>query len=280
MAAELTNPISGQNIMDRFQAWIIYLAQVTNFNLRYGRGSLPQVSGHIAGNPAGVQNFVPNAFFSGPTAGVAVSVGGPGYKRGDRINANQLATILCQEFSNFALLRRARFRYVVLGTGGNLGNKNPQAAAARAETLFVDETAMSYISRSFTIQAGDGEGVQGLFLPRTGVHHGQSPIFPAGPTVVNMVPTAGAFIEVMSAGYNNLQVNYSSSFSGLSGPHPQRPTNMITGKLINRTDIEVFFNRITNALLEVSNHTNPPIYQRTVCHASCHGSCHGSRGRR
>lgn len=159
--ATLTNPITAQNIIDRFADYVVATA---NADIVWGNNAIPVMD---TATVSGVDRFVQvitEAQFGGSTAGMTISATGASITPTDgTITASTIYNTLVTETSRFASIRNARAIGRVTGEGGNNGTRLRLSGnvSGRAYQQIFDTTAKANlnISTANNIDPPDNGGV-------------------------------------------------------------------------------------------------------------------------
>lgn len=149
--ATLNNPITPQNIVDRFADYVVATA---NSGITWGTNAYPFPEMSTAA-----------AEFGGTTAGKAIGITGSSVgTAGNLINAANIYNTLLNETATYTNIRNLRAILFVNGTGGNTGSR------PTAGTVF-DTTAPAYFNTTYrqTIGAGASNVVSGNTITATGL---------------------------------------------------------------------------------------------------------------
>lgn len=141
--ATLNNPISTQNIVDRFAD---YVTATANASIVWGTNARP-FGEFVAGNMPGATPALPNAEpFGGDTSGRAIGINGSSINA-TPITASTIYNTLVTETNAYTRLRRLQARLNVTGGGGNTGSR-PTAG------IVFDQTNKANMNTSFLQSVG------------------------------------------------------------------------------------------------------------------------------
>lgn len=143
--ATLTNPVSRQNIIDRFSD---YVTATANADIVWGTDALPT---HTDGTVVTL-----SANFGGTTDGRTISINGDTLgASGDTITAITIYNAVLSDTNRYTRIRKLRARLNVTGTGGNTGTR-PKAG------IIYDETAVAHMNNNYLQDIGyvDSAGVE------------------------------------------------------------------------------------------------------------------------
>lgn len=132
--AALTNPITPQNIVDRFADYVVASG---NYNISWGYNAYPFAE--FDGN-----------YFGGYTSGKSIGIsGGSVAAAGDTITAQQIYNVLISETYAYTNIRLLRALLYVDGGGGNTGSRPTPG-------YVYDGTAVAYMNGNYyqTISSG------------------------------------------------------------------------------------------------------------------------------
>ena len=130
--ATLTNPITSQNIVDRYADFVTATA---NENIIWGTNALPFAE-------------MPSTNFGGTTSGKSISVTGPSIVgTNSEISAAKIYDTLLAETGTYTRIRRLRAILFVTGPGGNTGTRGTKG------TIF-DQTQKSNLNTSYLQDLG------------------------------------------------------------------------------------------------------------------------------
>lgn len=130
--ATLTNPVSRQNIVDRFSD---YVTATANAGIVWGTNALPT---HTDGTVVTLSGN-----FGGTTSGRAISINGDTLgASGSIITAITIYNSLLTDTNRYTRIRKLRARLNVTGTGGNTGTR-PTAG------IIYDQTAVAHMNDTY-----------------------------------------------------------------------------------------------------------------------------------
>lgn len=142
--ATLTNPVSRQNIVDRFSD---YVTATANAGIAWGTNALPT-------HPDGTVVTL-SANFGGTTGGRAISINGDTLgASGDTITAITIYNSLLADTNRYTRIRKLRAILNVTGTGGNTGTRPTRG-------IIFDQTAVAHMNNNYlqTIASVENAGV-------------------------------------------------------------------------------------------------------------------------
>jgi hypothetical protein len=148
--ATLNNPITPQNIVDRFADYVVATA---NTGISWGTNAYP------------FAEWTYGAEFGGATAGKAIGITGHNIDAvGNVINAANIYNTLLTETATYTNIRNLRAILFVGGGGGNTGSR-PAAG------VVFDTTAPAYFTTAYrqTIGAGSSDVISGSIATATGL---------------------------------------------------------------------------------------------------------------
>jgi len=133
--ASLTDPISTQNIVDRFAD---YVSATANSGISWGTNAYP------------FGEFDNPGLFGGSTGGKGIEINGTSIVN-TPINASTIYSTLLAETARYTRIRNFRVTLDVSGAGGNSGSR------PTAGTIF-DQTAVSHMNTAYVLTTGYLEG--------------------------------------------------------------------------------------------------------------------------
>ena len=122
----LVNPISKQNIVDRFAE---YVRDTSNAGIVWGSNALP------------FSGFTPTNVFGGTTSGKNLDITGSSIT-GDTVNAQTIFDVLVGETRNYSKIRKMRAILFVTGGGGNTGSRSTPG-------IIFDSTQVAHMSDGY-----------------------------------------------------------------------------------------------------------------------------------
>ncbi len=128
--ATLTNPITPQNIVERFADYVVATG---NAGIVWGIGAKPF-------------SEMPDSYFGGGTSGKSIEISGNSIAA-TPITALNIYNSLVQETNRYTRIRTLRARLNVTGSGGNSGTRPNQG-------IVFDETKVANMSTSYLLNIG------------------------------------------------------------------------------------------------------------------------------
>lgn len=148
--ATLTNPITPQNIVDRFAD---YVATTANASIVWGTNANPTMDTSPVSGVTAVVEVIPDSVMGGSTSGKTIGITGTNLgAAGDTITASTIYNTLVAETNVYTRIKNMRARGRVTGGGGNTGtrlrNTSNTGVAYRELLNTVNKTHMStsYVS--------------------------------------------------------------------------------------------------------------------------------------
>lgn len=147
--ATLTNPVTAQNIVDRFEEWV---PDHANAGIVWGTNNNPEYSG---------VEVTLDASFGGTTDGLSMSADGDDIKAdgSELIDADAIYNALVTETNRYTSIRKLRARLNVTGTSGE---SNLDKGPIGTYGIVYDETNVAYLSSNYlqTITNPDNANVE------------------------------------------------------------------------------------------------------------------------
>ena len=254
----LTNPITAQNIVNRFKEVV---TDVADKDIVWGTDNLPGHSAFSASDFGGVVdgmqlnlvnatgNFSVNETVTGSISGTVGTV----------VN-----------YSNNVL----KVRNVVPGSG---------------QTNFVQNDILTGSNSGATGSVSTMTEVSAVTISINGNNLGSSAQLIQANTIYSVlkaemnnytnIKSTNAFVSMTGAGtqYNQTEIAHLTTSQRVT-LNPSQPSNLQAGQVIDDSNLENFLSSLASAYGVERGNTYT--LSKTICHSSCHGSCHGSRGRR
>lgn len=254
----LNNPITSQNIVDRFEELV---TDIADHHIVWGTDNLPGHSAFSASDFGGVvDGFNLNL----------INVSGS-YTQNETVTGSITGTIgTVVSWSNNVL----KVRNIVPGSGqtGFLQNdiiSGTNSGAVGSVNTFNEVNAVSI-------------GITGSSIGNAGSLITANQIYTTLKNEMNTytnIKNTNAVVNMTGAGqqYSDTQIAHLPT-SNRTTLNPSQPSSLQAGQTIDDNNLEGFFSTLANSYN--TERGNTYTLTKTICHSSCHGSCHGSRGRR
>jgi hypothetical protein len=149
--ATLDNPISAQNLIDRFAAYVVATA---NSGIVWGTDSVPFPE-------------MATFYFGGPRSGLPISISGAGLS-GTVINALNIYNAISAETYRYSRIRNMRAILNLLSSGSDAFGRPPSwnmslGPRYGSPGFIFDQTRKSHLNEGITYFYGFGGGVPGSF---------------------------------------------------------------------------------------------------------------------
>jgi len=254
----LTDPITSQNIVDRFEELVTDIADT---QIVWGTDNLP---GH-------------SAFSSADFAGVVDGM--------ELVLTNATGTFTANETVTGSI--SGTVGTVVTYSSNNLKVRNIVAGSGQTNFLQNDiltgsnSGAQGTISTMTTISAVT-IGITGTQIGNSGTAINAGNIYQTLKNEMNTytnIKNTTASVTMTGAGqqYSDTQIAHNLTSVRVT-LNPSQPSYLNSGQLITSANLETFIASLANAYSTERGSTYG--LAKTICHSSCHSSCHGSRGRR
>ena len=254
----LNNPITSQNIVDRFEELV---TDVADHHIVWGTDNLPGHSSFTASDFGGVVDG-----FELTLTGVTGT-----YTAGETVNATITATtgIVVSYSSNVLKLRT-----INPGAGQTGFIQNDIISGTSSGAIGTVNTLARVSAVSIGI-SGSNIGSAGSLISASNIYG----TLKAEMNNYTNIKNTNAVVNMTGAGqqYSDTQIAHLPT-SNRTTLNPSQPSNLQAGQTIDDNNLENFFSTLANSYN--SERGNTYTMTKTICHSSCHGSCHGSRGRR
>ena len=254
----LNDPITSQNIVDRFEELV---TDIADSNIRYGTDSLP---GHSAFSASDFGGVVDGANLT------LVNVSGS-YSTGETVSGSISATTgIVVSYSNNVL----KVRNITAGSGQTTFLQNDiisgQSSGAVGTASVVTE--VSAVSIGIT---GNSIGGSGSLINANNIYNTLKNEMNQYTNIKN----TRAFVTMTGAGtqFDQTDIAHNTTAQRVT-LNPSQPSNLQQGQVISESNLENFLSSLASAY--TTERANTYTLSKTICHSSCHSSCHGSRGRR
>ena len=254
----LNNPITSQNIVDRFEELV---TDVADHHIVWGTDNLP---GH--------SSFT-SADFGGVVDGFELTLTGVTgtYTAGETVNSTITATtgIVVSYSSNVLKLRTIN---PGAGQTGFLQNDIISGTSSGAVGTVNTLAVISAVSIGIT---GSNIGNAGSVITANNIYG----TLKAEMNNYTNIKNTYAIVSMTGAGtqYSDTQIAHLTTAQRTT-LSPSQPSSLQPGQTIDDTNLESFMSSLANAYS--TERGNTYTLTKTICHSSCHSSCHGSRGRR
>jgi hypothetical protein len=254
----LNNPITSQNIVDRFEELV---TDVADHHIVWGTDNLPGHSSFTASDFGGVVDG-----FELTLTGVTGT-----YSVGETVNSTITATtgIVVSYSSNVLKLRTIN---PGAGQTGFIQNDIISGTSSGAVGTVNTLAEISAVSIGIT---GTSVGSPGSLITANQIY---STLKNEMNNYTNIKNT-NAVVNMTGAGqqYSDTQIAHLTTGQRTT-LNPSQPSSLQPGQVIDDTNLEGFMTTLANAYS--TERGNTYTLTKTICHSSCHSSCHGSRGRR
>lgn len=254
----LNDPITSQNIVDRFEELV---TDIADSNIRYGTDSLP---GHSAFSASDFGGVVDGANLT------LTNVSGS-YSTGETVSGSISATTgVVVSYSGNVL----KVRNIVAGSGQTTFLQNDiisgQSSGAVGTASVVTE--VNAVSIGIT---GNSIGGSGSLINANNIYNTLKNEMNQYTNIKN----TRCFVTMTGAGtqFDDTDIAHNTTSQRVT-LNPSQPSNIQQGQVISESAMESFLSQLASAY--TTERANTYTLTKTICHSSCHSSCHGSRGRR
>ena len=254
----LNNPITSQNIVDRFEELV---TDIADHHIVWGTDNLPGHSAFSASDFGGVVDG-----FELTLTGVTGT-----YSTGETVNATITATTgTVVSYSSNVL----KLRNINPGAGQTGFIQNDIISGTSSGAIGTVNTLQKVSAVSIGITGGN-IGNAGSLISANNIYG----TLKAEMNNYTNIKNIYAIVSMTGAGtqYSDTQIAHLTTAQRTT-LNPSQPSSLQPGQVIEDTNLEGFMTTLANAYN--TERGNTYTLSKTICHSSCHGSCHGSRGRR